>query len=65
MLAPELKLSDNKTATFWLGRWCAGCAWGGKSNRWFLRVIRSDDGRCRMLVLQTPSWACGIGHCAS
>lgn len=62
MLAPAFNVSADNVATVWLGRWCAGCAWGGKGNKWFLRIMRSRNGRCRMLMLQTPHWSCGIGR---
>ena len=62
MLAPSFTVTDDKVATLWLGRWCAGCAWGGRGNKWFLRVLPTSCGRGRMLVLQTPRIALGVGR---
>ena len=61
MLAPAFNVSENKVATLWLGRWCAGCAWGGRDGKWlFLRVMRTNGAR--MLVLQTPRLSFGVGR---
>lgn len=63
MLAPAFNVSDDKVATFWLGRWCVAYAWGGAgTNKWFLRFLDAKDGRGRALVLQTPSRAFGLGR---
>jgi hypothetical protein len=61
VLAPAFNVSHNKVATVWLGRWCAGCAWGGPP-KWFAGKMQSNDGRAWMLILQTPLVTVGVGR---
>lgn len=53
---------DGRIHSFWLGRWFFAWTLGCRNPKRFLRFLRTDDGRGKMLTLQLMRATFGVAR---